>query len=403
MKKENGITLVALIITVIVLLILATVSINLVINNGILDKAKTAVDKYSDEEIEEQIKLSYLEYEMARLTNTNLDATVYMKESLEKMYGKDTVDVTKEDDVFHIEITFSNGSKKYYLNNRETGIYKSLEDYGVQIGDYINYDCYTGAKSSDLYYKSLESANGNADQEFQVLETNKTMKWKVLGINSHGQLLITTADPILTKNQEEYYIKGKIGYINGIEELDNISKIYGYGKNAIGARSITLEDVNKTTGQYTNVTFYEYSYTKKEDGKVYRNDTTDAVKTEFWYYNSDPHNEWINLLVGDTSRKIKNTYYNITIGTATNKQRMIRYKDDNSTNASYWIASRVEWCRDTYVSYRLRYIKNGNVSSDNLFTSYGENGRNYSGIRPVVTLNSNIKLSGSNEQGWTIN
>ena len=59
MKVENkGITLVALIITIIVLLILATVSISLVINNGILDKAQHGVDKYSEEEELEQIKLA---------------------------------------------------------------------------------------------------------------------------------------------------------------------------------------------------------------------------------------------------------------------------------------------------------------------------------------------------------
>lgn len=58
MKDEKGITLVALVITIIVLLILATVSINLIINNGILDKAKLAVAKYSEGEELEQIKLA---------------------------------------------------------------------------------------------------------------------------------------------------------------------------------------------------------------------------------------------------------------------------------------------------------------------------------------------------------
>ena len=56
--KNKGITLVALIITIIVLLILATVSISLVINNGVLDKAQHGVDKYSEEEELEKIKLA---------------------------------------------------------------------------------------------------------------------------------------------------------------------------------------------------------------------------------------------------------------------------------------------------------------------------------------------------------
>ena len=43
MKKNKGITLVALVVTIVVLLILAGVSINLVLgNNGIIAKAKDA-------------------------------------------------------------------------------------------------------------------------------------------------------------------------------------------------------------------------------------------------------------------------------------------------------------------------------------------------------------------------
>ena len=41
LKKENGITLVALVVTIVVLLILAGVSISLVLNqNGVIDKSK---------------------------------------------------------------------------------------------------------------------------------------------------------------------------------------------------------------------------------------------------------------------------------------------------------------------------------------------------------------------------
>ena len=68
-NQESGITLVALIVSIIVLLILATVSINLVINNGILDKAKYAVDKYSDEQIKEEIALLTQEMKMHQVLN----------------------------------------------------------------------------------------------------------------------------------------------------------------------------------------------------------------------------------------------------------------------------------------------------------------------------------------------
>ena len=62
MKNQRGITLIALVITIIVLLILAGVSIAMLTGeNGILNKATTAVDKTEKAEIEEAIKLAIAE------------------------------------------------------------------------------------------------------------------------------------------------------------------------------------------------------------------------------------------------------------------------------------------------------------------------------------------------------
>lgn len=51
MKNNNGITIVALVVTIVVLLILAGVSINLVLgNNGVISKAKEAETKSGEAE-----------------------------------------------------------------------------------------------------------------------------------------------------------------------------------------------------------------------------------------------------------------------------------------------------------------------------------------------------------------
>ena len=58
LKKENGITLIALVITIIVLLILAGVSIAMLTGeNGVLTKASDATTKTKEAEVEEAIKL----------------------------------------------------------------------------------------------------------------------------------------------------------------------------------------------------------------------------------------------------------------------------------------------------------------------------------------------------------
>ena len=62
--KENGITLVALVVTIIVLLILAGVSLSLVLgDNGIITRAQDAVTKYKEAEAEEQWQMVALNQE----------------------------------------------------------------------------------------------------------------------------------------------------------------------------------------------------------------------------------------------------------------------------------------------------------------------------------------------------
>ena len=68
--KNAGITLIALIITIIVLLILAGVTINMVLGeNGLFNKAKTSVGKYENEQSNENFTLS--EYENLIEINSN--------------------------------------------------------------------------------------------------------------------------------------------------------------------------------------------------------------------------------------------------------------------------------------------------------------------------------------------
>lgn len=62
LKKEKAITLVALIITIIVLLILAGVSLSMVLgNNGLINKAQSSVNVYQDDSKNEQVILNQIE------------------------------------------------------------------------------------------------------------------------------------------------------------------------------------------------------------------------------------------------------------------------------------------------------------------------------------------------------
>lgn len=68
MKKENGITLVALVVTIVVLLILAGVSISLVMGqNGVVQKAKDAKTNYTNASDEETEKMKNVTNEIDEL------------------------------------------------------------------------------------------------------------------------------------------------------------------------------------------------------------------------------------------------------------------------------------------------------------------------------------------------
>lgn len=72
-KKERGITLVALVVTIIVLLILAGVAISLTIgSNGIFTRSQNAVDRYQDAAEAENTEMKTFENEFDNVVQ-NLD------------------------------------------------------------------------------------------------------------------------------------------------------------------------------------------------------------------------------------------------------------------------------------------------------------------------------------------
>ena len=119
-KKENinsGITLIALVITIIVLLILARVSIAMLTGeNGILIQATNAREKTTKAEEEEKIKMAVMG---SSVDNTGyvdiLDETSF-KNELANQFGSQSLDVLANGDGSFI-ITIEDTQRKYYVND----------------------------------------------------------------------------------------------------------------------------------------------------------------------------------------------------------------------------------------------------------------------------------------------
>ncbi len=66
-KSEKGITLVALVITIVILIILATVSISFAVNGGLFDKAQKGADMYKGSADQEATTLNLVDKSVANL------------------------------------------------------------------------------------------------------------------------------------------------------------------------------------------------------------------------------------------------------------------------------------------------------------------------------------------------
>lgn len=130
MKKQNGITLIALVVTVIVLLILAGVAINMTIgSNGIFSNGKKAAEKYKEADLKEKIQMALMSSKM----NTGVEAgkvnLAILEDELVNKYGftiesksedgalpwtvsKDGVTVTVEDNAGSFTGEASSGEEK---------------------------------------------------------------------------------------------------------------------------------------------------------------------------------------------------------------------------------------------------------------------------------------------------
>ena len=83
-KEMKGITLIALVITIVVLLILAGVSINLLLgDNGIITKATEAKDSYSKSAVKEKVSFLLNEYTIGKATGENAELAKFLRKNLQ--------------------------------------------------------------------------------------------------------------------------------------------------------------------------------------------------------------------------------------------------------------------------------------------------------------------------------
>ena len=275
----------------------------------------------------------------------------------------------------------------------------------LHIGDYVNYNPLNfkdGTLEKDKTASSSTDENGYSDQTFSI---NTDTKWRVLGEDDRGQILIVSADPVKKDmgetNNPYFYLKGAKGYINAETALERISKIYGHGVGATGARSLKIEDVNKICG----VTVGSKGLTPAV------NESGDFGTTQSY---TDQYASPEDYLAGKRSNfsKTSNAYryegYNSLLKTATNTRAYETIFFKKQTKKYNWLASR-----SVNVYSGCAGFCGGNVSygyasmSYSVFNSDGHEFENSNAVRPVVSLKSDVttdiipKIADQEEQDWS--
>ena len=215
----NGITLIALIITVIVMLILVGVTITVALNGGLFTVAKdAATNTIKASEKERLIEIAVASYNVSegKITSADdlaskIESSLGLKKDEEKSTETKLV-VKGKDALWQIDLTTAEVTEK----NTVTGVaYKDVDG-----GDYI---IITSDDKVIIKYRNGDIIYG---ENAGLTVTNEKVNWDSLGVTKVTELTVTEEDlqilgvdhfpPTLDeikKNQKFIYQDGKLSYI----------------------------------------------------------------------------------------------------------------------------------------------------------------------------------------------
>lgn len=386
-RKMKGITLVALVVTVVVLLILAGVSLNLVLGeNGIIKKAQEAAAQTDESSATESMSMYLTGLRLANVDGENFRLADYLSSNV----GNDGIEDFLNNGDGYAQVAYK--GYKYLVN---------LEDYtfeylGKTDGNGVN------RHIKQVLDNNNEDVPGIAMVEAGELET-EDLGWKVLSVNNDGSVNL-----IANNNTGfEVSLSGINGYTNGAKALNEIcSKLYGNleinGQKVKSARSANLTDFYNVVYQLNR----KYEQGQKIQPVINTKDVeNDGYSTEQISNYIDAGNTSgaqasnTNMLLASTSPTIR------SIKSATNKISA----DIRNTGNNYWLASRQTWYgydsqggkvqyseNIAYDCYAINYIRtDGAYTNYNLFQVNGFNtsGSNYTyncALRPVITVDGSV-------------
>ena len=346
MKKNSGITLVALVITIIILLILAGISIQALTQTNLFNQAKQAKNATENAQKEENKILSEYIDEMNK----------YLPETL-----------------------------VYKVNSGE-----------IPIGSYIKYTSDTASEETiNKLIEELGTYSGSEANTKETLKQEMELNWRVLDVKDGEVRLISDVPTTSTVALDSYN-----GYNNAVYLLDDIcNELYNNSKLTNKVQNLKIEDVEKymnETIEKDDTLFVENGIKypqilEQEEGQfIIENQATPKLK-------QSEQNALLlqgEELISSSSSKLKKTFYYYE----TNENSFVKkeyynlfIKDNRNYYSPYFMSSRIVNARSNYADFGIRRIEDGNIRASSVYGT-GKVKEAVNSFRPVVTLNSNVQL-----------
>ena len=451
-KSTKGITLIALVVTIIVLLILAGVSIAMLTgNNGILTQGKRAKEETTVGHEKEAVQMAYAGAKAKKLgeevtaEDVNEQLTIN-GENATATEGTNKIIVTfTSGKVYTIDqsgkITQKTPAKKgtlAYMYEKAEGCTKTdgscTNAEHLHIGDYVNL---ANPEEGKIDISATDSGMDNAGlegitaQTFEISKTNNKnqLNWRVLGENENGEIELIAGSPMKSNNtlggeENPYlYLYGAKAYENGKTILDNICELYktkdktGYISSA---RSINQKDIDKVVGlksiaeiKNVNLAAYqgnknigeEYSFPDHYTPSSWLNGKTKTLVSG----KVDGYGYTVNSKMGEGAPSVT---VNDRIFKMLFENTEIDFEKPTTGGRRYWLASRSVYSFSGGAIFCLGTAMASDGVSDagsgNMFFSDGSEDDYGFAVRPVVSLKSNVtnsqvpKITDKTETTWNV-
>ena len=411
-KEMKGITLIALVITIVVLLILAGVSINLLLgDNGIITKAKEAKDSYSKSAVKEKVGFLLNEYKIDKATGENAEFAKFLRKNLQVGVAEnedatysfilgDWQIVTSESEIISIEKfkldvdrTFSSVDDMKTDTSLAAGkIVKTEGYYNKNLGGGAYYDIVSTTSLSVDNAKCIQLDNGLCAELHAINDTVSVNQFGAYGDGEHDdaeaiQLVLNSDYRNITFDSNRYKFGKNLRIsIDNTHIIGNNATLFWNEEVKMPWEQIGIIGVSEK--HVKNITISDLNF-ENRDVSIVENPNESIQLREAYCDNIEINNCKFNVyeIENNKSRQITNLWFHTEWKNITIENCDLKNLTNSNIGGNIWMSN----FSDSYISQNA-IIKNNYIQKschDEVIGVWGGN------IDNVLIKNNNIYVEES--------